>query len=161
MTKNTQTAIGIALLIIIIGIGIYFSKAPKPAITNMDTSENKAPETAQGATTTTPSGLVITVLKEGTGPAAKAGDTVSVHYVGTLTDGTKFDSSRDRGTPFTFTLGAQQVIAGWDEGVAGMKVGEERKLVIPSGLAYGPNGIPGAIPGGATLVFDVELLGIK
>lgn len=97
----------------------------------------------------------------GTGDEAQAGDTVHVHYTGTLTDGTKFDSSLDRGQPFEFTLGVGQVIEGWDKGVVGMKVGGKRKLTIPSDMAYGDSGIPGAIPGGATLIFEVELLKVK
>ena len=105
--------------------------------------------------------LQIDVLREGTGEEAKAGHAVSVHYTGTLTDGKKFDSSHDRKGPFTFALGKRQVIEGWDKGVAGMKVGEKRKLTIPSTMAYGPGGIPGVIPPNATLVFEVELLGVK
>jgi FKBP-type peptidyl-prolyl cis-trans isomerase len=100
-------------------------------------------------------------LKVGTGREAKSGDEVSVHYTGTLTDGTKFDSSRDRSAPFDFKLGAGMVIKGWDQGVAGMKVGGRRKLTIPGDLAYGATGSPPKIPPNATLVFDVELLGIK
>jgi len=113
------------------------------------------------ANTTQGNELKIEVLNEGEGVAAKNGDNVSVHYTGTLEDGTKFDSSLDRGVPFDFDLGASQVIKGWDLGVLGMKVGEKRKLIIPADLAYGDNGIPGAIPPKATLVFEVELLEIK
>ena len=105
--------------------------------------------------------LKIEVLNEGKGIAAKNGDNVSVHYIGTLQDGTKFDSSLNRGIPFDFDLGASQVIKGWDLGVLGMKMGEKRKLIIPSDLAYGENGIPGVIPPNATLVFEVELFEIK
>jgi FKBP-type peptidyl-prolyl cis-trans isomerase len=105
--------------------------------------------------------LVIEDIKVGTGAAVCAGAKVTVHYVGTLTDGRKFDSSRDRGQGFSFELGAGQVIKGWDQGVAGMKVGGQRKLTIPSHLAYGDRGFPGAIPPGATLVFEVELLAVR
>ncbi|NUQ76883.1 MAG: FKBP-type peptidyl-prolyl cis-trans isomerase [Polyangiaceae bacterium] len=104
--------------------------------------------------------LKIEDLQVGSGAEAKPGQLVSVHYTGTLTSGKKFDSSKDRGKPFQFPLGAGRVIKGWDQGVAGMKVGGVRKLTIPPHLAYGDRGVPGAIPGGATLVFEVELLGI-
>ena len=97
----------------------------------------------------------------GSGAEATANKTVSVHYTGRLTDGTKFDSSLDRGEPFSFRLGAGQVIKGWDQGVAGMKVGGKRKLTIPPELGYGPQGAGGVIPPNATLVFEVELLGVR
>ena len=109
---------------------------------------------------TTSTGLVIDDLVEGSGAAAAAGQHVTVHYTGWLTDGTKFDSSKDRGDPFDFPLGARHVIAGWDEGVQGMKVGGTRKLTIPSQLGYGARGAGGVIPPNATLVFEVELLAI-
>jgi peptidylprolyl isomerase len=108
-----------------------------------------------------PDGLVYTDLVVGRGPMPKAGQTVVVHYVGTFPDGRKFDSSRDRHEPFAFTLGQQQVIPCWDEGVATMHVGGRRKLVCPPSLAYGPTGAGGVIPPNATLDFDVELLGVK
>ena len=110
---------------------------------------------------TTASGLQYEDEVPGTGAEAKAGNTVEVHYTGTFKDGKKFDSSLDRGRPFSFKLGAGQVIKGWDEGVAGMKVGGKRKLVIPSALAYGKRGAPGAIPPDTDLTFVVELLGVK
>lgn len=111
--------------------------------------------------TTTPSGLVIEDIIEGAGVEACAGQTVSVHYTGWLTDGRKFDSSKDRNEPFEFTLGGRRVIAGWDEGVAGMRIGGTRKLTIPPQLGYGARGAGGVIPPNATLVFEVELLALR
>ncbi|HEY7634413.1 MAG TPA: FKBP-type peptidyl-prolyl cis-trans isomerase [Gemmatimonadales bacterium] len=108
-----------------------------------------------------PSGLRYQDVTEGKGAEAVAGHAVTVHYTGWLPDGKKFDSSRDHGQPFTFTLGAGQVIAGWDQGVEGMRVGGRRKLVLPPDLAYGAAGAPPDIPAGATLVFDVEVLDVK
>lgn len=114
-----------------------------------------------GAEVTTGSGLKYTDLVVGTGPSPQPGQTAVVHYTGTLTSGTKFDSSRDKGQPYSFVLGADRVIKGWDEGVATMKVGGRRRLVVPPALGYGAAGSPPLIPGGATLVFDVELLDVK
>ncbi|MDB9511867.1 FKBP-type peptidyl-prolyl cis-trans isomerase [Kamptonema animale CS-326] len=111
-------------------------------------------------TITTPSGLKYTEIKEGDGAEPKTGQTVVVHYTGTLENGTKFDSSRDRGSPFQFKIGVGQVIKGWDEGVGTMKVGGRRKLIIPPELGYGARGAGGVIPPNATLIFDVELLKI-
>jgi FKBP-type peptidyl-prolyl cis-trans isomerase FkpA len=110
--------------------------------------------------TTPPSGLSIEEVTLGNGDAAVRGQTVSVHYTGWLTDGRKFDSSKDRDEPFTFPLGAGHVIRGWDEGVQGMRVGGVRKLTIPPELGYGARGAGGVIPPNATLVFEVELLDI-
>ncbi len=156
----------ISLIIIAIVILVFWVRSPKTNevvnptsisgnkeseenVENMQKEENKN------------DGLKIEVLQEGTGEEVKNGDNVSVHYTGRLEDGTKFDSSLDRGIPFSFKLGAGNVIKGWDLGVLGMKVGEKRKLTIPSDLAYGENGIPGAIPPKATLIFEVELLSIN
>ncbi|MEI7614006.1 MAG: FKBP-type peptidyl-prolyl cis-trans isomerase [Betaproteobacteria bacterium] len=109
---------------------------------------------------TTDSGLQIEEIKVGSGDTATAGQFVSVHYTGWLTNGTKFDSSKDRDEPFEFSLGERMVIAGWDEGVQGMKIGGVRKLTIPPQLGYGARGAGGVIPPNATLVFEVELLDI-
>jgi FKBP-type peptidyl-prolyl cis-trans isomerase len=110
--------------------------------------------------TTSPSGLTIEDLVPGTGAVAASGQSVTVHYTGRLTNGDKFDSSKDRNDPFAFHLGGGQVIRGWDEGVQGMQVGGTRKLTIPPELGYGARGAGGVIPPNATLVFEVELLGI-
>ena len=117
------------------------------------------------AATTTPSGLKIEDVQVGTGELASAGMSVTVHYTGWLTDGViqgrKFDSSKDRDDPFVFPLGGGHVIKGWDEGVAGMKIGEKRTLIIPPQLGYGEKGAGGVIPPNATLTFDIELMGFR
>jgi peptidylprolyl isomerase len=112
-------------------------------------------------TITTASGLQYRDVEVGTGESPKAGQQVTVHYTGTLTDGKKFDSSRDRNSPFTFIIGVGQVIRGWDEGVLSMNVGGRRILTIPADLGYGARGAAGVIPPNATLVFDVELLSVR
>jgi FKBP-type peptidyl-prolyl cis-trans isomerase len=111
--------------------------------------------------TTTPSGLKFTDLATGQGEEARPGKTVEVHYTGWLTNGTQFDSSRDRNRPFSFRLGGGEVIRGWDEGVAGMRIGGKRRLTIPASLGYGARGAGGVIPPNATLIFEVELLGVR
>ncbi|MBI5778228.1 MAG: FKBP-type peptidyl-prolyl cis-trans isomerase [Planctomycetes bacterium] len=119
------------------------------------------PQAPAGGEITTASGLKYVDQVVGAGAEAKSGMNVSVHYTGWLTNGTKFDSSKDRGQPFEFPLGMGRVIRGWDEGVAGMKIGGKRKLIIPSDLGYGARGAGNVIPPNATLVFEVELLGLK
>jgi peptidylprolyl isomerase len=120
--------------------------------------------TAQSASPTaitTATGLQYIDQTVGTGPSPQKGQKVTVHYTGTLENGTKFDSSKDRGTPFTFTIGVGQVIKGWDEGVSTMKVGGVRKLIIPADLGYGSRGAGAVIPANATLHFDVELISVE
>jgi len=131
-------------------------------VAQSSSSAGAAPANASAAKEVTLSdGLKYTDDQVGTGTEATAGKTVSVHYTGWLLDGTKFDSSRDRGQPFSFPLGAGRVIKGWDEGVAGMKIGGKRTLVIPPDLGYGARGAGGVIPPNATLKFEVELLDVK
>ncbi len=134
------------------------SKEKKPS---QPKEEAKAPSGKEPEPVTTPSGLKYIDLVEGTGPSPAAGDNCQVHYTGWLENGTKFDSSVDRGQPFEFPIGQGRVIKGWDEGVSTMKVGGKRKLTIPASLGYGDRGAGGVIPPGATLIFEVELLGIR
>ncbi len=159
-----KTILTIVILIIII-LGSYFlyqalknDEADNVETNNNETNNNETNNNNNNNDMT----LKIEILKEGSGEETKNGDNVVVHYTGTLEDGTKFDSSLDRGTPFVFTLGVGKVIKGWDLGILGMKIGEKRKLVIPSDLGYGERGTPGGpIPPNATLIFEVELLGIN
>ncbi len=148
-------AIIIVLVLVGLGIGVYFF---------MMKNNTAAPGTNQGNTNAQNyeiQGMKVETVKQGVGNEAKAGDSVTVNYVGTLSDGKKFDSSIDRNAPFTFILGKGTVIKGWDLGLVGMKVGEKRKLTIPPDLAYGANGFPPIIPKSATLTFEVELLKIN
>ncbi|MEZ4552956.1 MAG: FKBP-type peptidyl-prolyl cis-trans isomerase [Dehalococcoidia bacterium] len=131
--------------------------------TSVSTSEGNAPgvPVLTGAVQRTASGLGYIDEKVGDGASPRAGQQVTVHYTGWLTNGKKFDSSRDRGQPFVFPIGAGRVIAGWDEGVATMKVGGKRRLIIPANLGYGARGAGAAIPPNSVLIFDVELLGAQ
>jgi peptidylprolyl isomerase len=187
--KEILVSLGVMLACVAVLVIAQFTGSPDSAVAAADVSPTESVETlsssnpliAQAPTSevsptqnvitakkveasekyvTTASGLKYLDLVEGKGSAPKSGQTVSVHYIGTLENGTKFDSSRDRGRPFEFTLGAGQVIKGWDEGLSTMKVGGRRQLVIPPSLGYGDRGI-GPIPPKSTLIFDVELMGVK
>lgn len=144
--RNQRILLVVIVVIILAVAGYFVYKAMNPA---------------QPVPPSAPAELQIEDIKKGTGAEAKAGDTVVVHYTGTLLDGTKFDSSLDRGQPYTFVLGNGDVIQGWDQGIVGMQPGGQRKLTIPPDLAYGERGAGGVIPPNASLVFVVELLEIK
>ncbi len=158
MDKNILWAI---LAVAVVLVAVYYGRnyfdfnisgAPENKVLENNISENNTLEN---------NSLKVEILKAGDGEEAKNGDKISVHYTGWFEDGKKFDSSLDRGRPFEFVLGAGQVIKGWDSGVAGMKIGEKRKLTIPSDLAYGDSGAGGIIPPKATLIFEIELLKIN
>ena len=153
----------IIVIVAFVGIFVYLHSNDVGSATKSTTDTTTLTTLA---TTTMPetenaSGLKIETTKEGTGEVTKNGDAISVNYTGKLTNGTVFDSSIPRGEPFTLTLGRGQVIKGWDLGLLNMKVGEERRLTIPSSLAYGKDGFPGVIPPDATLIFEVSLVTIK
>jgi FKBP-type peptidyl-prolyl cis-trans isomerase len=158
MNKNKIIALATAIVLVIVGFFIFYNKNKTDIGA---TKQDKAVDLKLNNQKMNKQGVEIEILKEGTGAIAQKGDMVSVHYVGVLENGTKFDSSVDRGTPFEFSLGAGRVIPGWEIGVEGMKVGEVRKLTVPSELAYGSSGAGNAIPPNATLIFEVQLLGIK
>jgi len=145
MTRRIATAMTLLLSTLALGACALLDPLPQPV---------------PGATMTG-SGLQYIDTVVGSGASPVAGKRVSVHYTGTLENGKKFDSSRDRGKPFAFVIGRGKVIAGWDEGVMGMRVGGRRQLIIPPELGYGERGVPGVIPPGATLLFDVELLEVQ
>jgi len=157
--KKTSIIILVIILIIII-VGVYFltRNNDTTSVAGLSQSVN---QNQQASASYDVQGMKVETLKEGSGPAVKSGDTVTVNYVGTLQDGTKFDSSIDRGQPFEFTIGQNSVIQGWELGLVGMKVGEKRKLTIPPELGYGAQGAGGVIPPNATLIFEIDLLGIK
>ncbi len=163
MDKNNNLKmwlIVIAIIIVVFGI-MFFWKSAGNSNQNQETGDNLS-NTIDTMSKTLPNGLQIIDEVVGTGAEALAGNAVAVNYIGTLANGTKFDSSYDRGQPFSFVLGVGQVIKGWDEGVLGMKVGGKRKLVIPPDLGYGAQAAGnGVIPPNSTLVFEVELLGVQ
>lgn len=168
MTKSVFIYFIVAVAIVATGWALMRKGNEEPGMESLITSptpgESASPDAMTepaGEVMTTQEGLQYQDIVVGAGAEAKAGDVVAVHYTGWLTDGTKFDSSLDRGEPFVFQVGAGQVIQGWDLGVAGIKIGGKRKLTIPPQLGYGERGAGGVIPPNATLVFEVELLGIQ
>lgn len=173
MFKNLVPFLIVITVIIIGAAGVYFimnSKSPNSNLNlqaNQNVVENNAPTSTPTPTPqiissqTLSDGLKIDDEKIGTGSAVKTGDTIEINYIGTLENGHKFDSSYDRGVPFETQIGVGQVIKGWDEGVLGMQVGGKRRLIIPPALGYGQQGVSGAIPPNSTLIFEVELVGIK
>lgn len=148
-----------AILVALLFYGAYYFDPAKIGLKLAEDSKENI--TLESGLLNQTSGLQIEDVVLGDGAEAKTGNTVSVHYTGTLTDGTKFDSSLERDEPFEFVLGAGQVIKGWDLGVVGMKIGGKRKLTIPPELAYGEAGVPGTIPQNSTLVFEIELFRIE
>lgn len=170
----TSTGIAVAVAIVVVGGFLFFGSSifsffgpaqalgePEFATTTLTTQQPMNEESTMELPQQLPTSLTIKDTVVGDGAEAVAGKTVTVHYLGMLPDGTVFDGSKKRGQPFTFTLGAGQVIQGWDQGVAGMKVGGTRQLIIPPDMGYGAQGAGGVIPPNATLIFEVELLDVK
>ena len=151
MSKKTSIIVSIIIVLVLGGLYVLFDKRTTPG---------ESQKTIMDQNNSNPQLKIETTKEAAGGEGAKAGNRVTVHYTGTLENGQKFDSSLDRGQPFSFTLGAGDVIAGWDQGLLGMKVGEKRRLVIPSYLGYGATGM-GPIPPHATLIFEVEMLKIE
>lgn len=152
-----QKIVSLGVLLVVVFSFYYLNTIFKKYEPELELKEENMPE----ENNTESKDLEVEVLQEGEGAQAQTGDSVSVHYTGTLVDGTKFDSSLDRGQPFSFTLGEGRVIQGWEQGVLGMTIGEKRKLTIPAHLGYGDSGSGSLIPPGATLIFEVELLAIN
>ena len=165
MRRSLVSIAVIASLVLIVACGGNGNeeKTTAPSVTANATAAQTGggPPPVSAQPTVTASGLKIIEIEAGTGDEAQKGQTVSVHYTGWLADGTKFDSSLDRGQPLSFVLGAGQMIPGFDEGVAGMKVGGERRLILPPGLAYGAQGRPPKIPANSELTFDVQLVSLQ
>jgi peptidylprolyl isomerase len=159
MSLGMALLLGISLTVPLAACGDGEEASPTP--TEPATQVEGGPPAVSGEPTVTASGLQFIDIEVGTGDSPQTGQTVEVHYTGWLVDGTKFDSSLDRGEPFSFAIGTGRVIQGWDEGVATMKVGGERRLIIPAELGYGERGYPPVIPPNAQLIFDVELLAIR
>lgn len=163
ITRNQWIAVAVALVVVGVGYvagGSLFSMFGNSDESNMSMNNDQMTANTSDAMVP-PAGLEITDVTVGTGAEAKSGNTVTLNYTGAFTDGQIFDASANHGQPISFVLGSGQVIKGWDQGIVGMKVGGKRHLVIPSDLAYGDMGYPGAIPPKATLIFDVELLEVK
>jgi len=158
MNKNNLIILILALAVIIVGGYFVWQSNYKSSGSALSESINQSQQISDNYETQE---MKIETLQQGEGEGAKAGDKVTVNYVGTLENGTKFDSSIDRGQPFSFTLGQQSVIQGWEQGLLGMKPGEKRKLTIPPELAYGEQGAGGVIPPNATLIFEVDMLSIN
>ena len=157
--KTPGIIVSLIVIILLVGLAMYYGGRQAKSPASPDVSLG-GPIPDEGVVTMEPE-VITEILIAGKGKDARVGDKVILHYTGTLSDGTKFDSSLDRGDPFSFTLGAGQVIAGWEIGVLGMKVGEKRKLTIPSELGYGESGAGDVIPPNSTLIFEIELISIN
>jgi FKBP-type peptidyl-prolyl cis-trans isomerase len=158
MSKKNLIILILVLAIIIIGGYFFWQNSNKDSAAALSQSQQQNQQPSDNYNIKE---MKVEILTQGTGEGAKAGDLVTVNYVGTLEDGTKFDSSIDRGQPFAFTLGQNSVIQGWEQGLLGMKVGEKRKLTIPPELGYGNQGAGGVIPPNATLIFEIDMISIS
>ena len=156
MNKNLLIAI-LVLVFVVMGGYFFWQNNNKNSVAALSQSQQQNQQPSDNYDI---QGMKVEILTQGTGEGAKAGDLITVNYVGTLEDGTKFDSSIDRGQPFAFTLGQNSVIQGWEQGLLGMKPGEKRKLTIPPELAYGEQGAGGVIPPNATLIFEIDMISI-